>query len=77
MGIKLNNHDTRVIKYNNINMLAVYFEDKLVWKKYVPELDLDQLMLVLSCISFGHWYDHLPWNDNLPWVDDVNINNQQ
>lgn len=79
MGIKLNSRDTQAIKYNTVDMLAVYFGDKLVWKKFVPEDDFinpDDLTLVLSCISFGHWYDLLPWNDNMPWVDKVNINNQ-
>ena len=80
MGIKRNNLDTNAIKYNDINIWAVYFGDKLVWKRDVPDPgeieNPDDLALVLSCISFGHWYDLLPWNDNMPWVDNVNINTQ-
>lgn len=64
------------IKLGNIDIKSVYVGRNLVWPDKSgptpdPDIDIDDLIAALSCITTGHWEDVLPWNDKTPWMDKV------
>lgn len=72
MGLALGNYNVQSIKLGEIDVNKVFLGAYLVWPPEIPnDINIDELIQVLSCYSFGHWEDILPWNDNIAWVDNI------
>lgn len=70
MGLTVGKYEIQAIKAGNINVEAVYLGTELIWP-VTSSINLEELILALSCYSFGHWEDILPWLDTLFWRDNI------
>lgn len=70
MGLALGNYNVQSIKVGTIDIIKVFLGDFKLWPLEIPDdINIEELVQVLSSYCFGHWEDILPWNDNNPWID--------